>query len=86
METYEPCETVVPNRHHGHLSSFSFVGSVGSELPFSTESPESCYIGKGNQWQQRIFLCLLYDPVTPVKVDDLIYGNKMAGCLISNQH
>jgi hypothetical protein len=66
--------------------SFSFVGSVGSELPFSTWSPESCYIGKGNQGQQRIFLCLLYDPVTPVKVDYLIYGKNMAGRLISNQH
>jgi hypothetical protein len=26
---------------------------------------------------------MLYDPI---KVDDLIYGNKMAGCLISAQH
>jgi hypothetical protein len=24
METYGPCETVVPNRHHGHLSFFFF--------------------------------------------------------------
>jgi hypothetical protein len=40
--------------------SFSFVGSVRvcSDQPFSSSTPESCNMEKGNQWQLRIFLCI----------------------------
>jgi hypothetical protein len=73
---------------HGNFAPFFFffflflVCSTGFELSICIFSLKSWYVGKGNEWQQRIFLVhIVWSQL--IKVADLIYHNKISNIYLA---